>query len=131
MPRIFDCVILAHWGELGLLEKRFQAYQENPDVTHVICECAADPEGNPKPVHFKDSEVAERWHGRWTHVKVEAHEITGQTSAEREECLREYLLHGFSGDPDDLIVFSDIRVIPETPAGVRRRDITRIADLAR
>ena len=129
--RIFDCVILAGWGELGLLEKRFEAYQENPDVTHVICECAAGTDGNPKPVHFKDSEVAERWHGRWTHVKVEAHEITGHTSAERGECLREYLLHGFSGGPDDLIMFSDIRVIPETPAGVRRRDITRMADLAR
>ena len=78
MPRIFDCVVLAHWGELGLLEKRFQAYQGNPDVTHVICECAADPDGNPKPAVFKDSDLAARFHGRWNHVKVEAHEISGQ-----------------------------------------------------
>ena len=131
MPRIFDCVILAHWGELGLLEKRFQAYQEIPEVTHVVCECAADSDGNPKPSHFKDSDLAARFHGRWNHVKVEAHEVTGQTPAERERSLREYLLHGFTGDPDDLIMACDIRVIPEVPAGVPRSSITAIADLER
>jgi hypothetical protein len=134
MPRIFDCVILSHWGEMSLLEKRFQAYQDNPDVTHVICECAADPDGNPRPACFKDgdllvSDLAARWHGRWNHVKVEAHEITGSTPAGREACLREYLLHGFSGDPDDLIMFSDIRVVPQMPAGVPRGSITTIAEL--
>ena len=131
MPRIFDCVILAHWGELGLLEKRFQAYQDNPDVTHVICECAAGPDGNPKPAVFKDSELAARWRGRWNHVRVEAHEVTGRTREERERSLREYLLHGFTGDPDDLIQFSDIRVIPEVPGGVPRSSITAMTDLAR
>ena len=129
MPRIFDFVILSHWGELGLLEKRFQAYQDNPDVTHVICECAAGPGGNPKPAVFKDSELADRWRGRWNHVRVEAHEVAGQTSAEREECLREYLLHGFTGTEDDLIMFSDIRVIPEVPGGVPRGSISSVADL--
>lgn len=119
--RVFDCVILHHWGEMGLLEKRFQAYQDNPDVTHVICET--------EPAVFKDSDLAGQWHGRWTHVKVEAHEITGSTPAEREASLREYLLHGFSGGPDDLIMFSDIRVIPEMPAGVPRGSITTIAEL--
>ena len=131
MPRIFDCVILAHWGELGLLEKRFQAYQDNPDVTHVVCECAADPDGNPKPAVFKDSEMAARFHGRWNHVKVEAHEVTGSTREERERSLREYLLHGFTGDPDDLIMVSDIRVIPEVPGGVPRGSIAAMADLTR
>jgi hypothetical protein len=29
--RIFDCVILSWWGEMGLLEKRFQAFKDNPD----------------------------------------------------------------------------------------------------
>jgi hypothetical protein len=129
MPRIFDCVVLSDWGELGLLEKRFQAYQGIPEVTHVICECAAGPDGNPKPLHFTASETAARWHGRWNHVRVEAHEITGTTPAERERSLREYLLHGFTGEPGDLIMLGDIRVIPETPAGVPRSSITRIADL--
>lgn len=131
MPRIYDCVILAHWGEMGLLEHRFQACQDNPDVTHVILEAAADPDGNPKPVHFKDSDLAGQWHGRWTHVTVEADEITGTTPQEREACLREYLLHGFSGGPDDLIMVSGIRDTPDVSAGVPRGSITRIADLAR
>jgi hypothetical protein len=127
--RIFDCVILAQWGEMGLLEKRFQAYEGNPDVTHVICEALAGPDGNPKPAVFRDSDLAARWHGRWNHVKVEAHEISGATPAERESSLREYLLHAFTGEPDDLIMVSDIREIPAVAAGVPRRGIARMADL--
>ena len=125
--RVFDCVILSWWGEMDLLEKRFQAYQDNPDVTHVICEAG--------PGVFKDgdleSELAGRWRGRWNHVKVEAHEITGNTPAEREASLREHLLHGFNGDPDDLIMFSDIKDIPDMPSGRPRNSIVSMADLAR
>jgi hypothetical protein len=128
--RVFDCVILARWGELGLLEKRFQAYRDRPEVTHVICECTADPDGNPKPAHFTSSDLARRWHGRWNHVEAGAHEITGVTPAEREASLREFLLHGFTGGPDDLVMLSDIRVIPEVPGGVPRRAIAAMADLA-
>jgi hypothetical protein len=129
--RIFDCVILAHWGEMNLLESRFRAYEGNPDVTHVICECAADLDGNPKPAVFKDSDLAARWHGRWNHVKVEAHEISGATPGEREHSLREYLLHGFTGGPDDLVMFSDIRNVPEVPGGKPRKSVMNMADLAR
>jgi len=128
--RVFDCVILAHWGEMGLLEKRFRACESNPDVTHVICEALAGPDGNPKPAVFTGSDLAARWHGRWNHVKVEAGEITGRTREEREDCLREYLLHGFTGDPDDLVMFSDIRDIPAMPGGRPRSSITKMADLA-
>ena len=103
MRRIFDCVILSHWGEMGLLEKRFTACQDNPDVTHVICEAA--------PACFPDSDLAARWRGRWNHVKVEAHEITG----DRDASLRDYLLQGINGDPDDLVMFSSMRDLPGLP----------------
>lgn len=131
--RVFDCVILAHRGEMGLLEQRFQAYQDNPDVTHVILEAAAGLDGNPKAVVFRDGDtecdLAARFRGRWNHVRVEAHEITGNTPAEREACLREFLLHGFSGEPDDLIMFSDIRDIPDVARGVPRRSIAAMGGL--
>lgn len=125
MRRVFDCVILAHWGEMGLLEARFRACQGNPDVTHVICECTADPDGNPKAAVFPDSDLAGRWRGRWNYVKVEAHEITGEWGPS----LREFLRHGLNGNPDDLVVFSDIRDIPEVTAGVPRRSVARMAGL--
>lgn len=124
--RVFDCVILSHWGEMSLLEKRFLAYRDHPEVTHVICEGAADPDGNPKAVVFCDSDLAGRHRGRWNHVRVEAHEIAGETPGERERSLRGYVLNGFNGEPDDLVMFSDIRVIPEKPGGVPRKSI--IAD---
>jgi hypothetical protein len=111
--RIFDCVILSWWGEMGLLEKRFQAFKDNPDVTHVICEAAAGPDGKMKPVLFPDSELATAWRGRWNHVRVEPWEIRGKTPQERESCLREYLLHGFNGEPDDLIMIHGIGDIPD------------------
>lgn len=98
--RVFDCVILDWWGEMGLLEKRFTACQDNPDVTHVICEAA--------PAVFPGSDLAARWRGRWNHVKVEEHEITG----DRQECLRDFLMQGVNGDPDDLILFSGMKDIP-------------------
>lgn len=99
MPRIFDCVILSYWGEMGLLEKRFQAYRDNPDVTHVICEVT--------PAVFPGSDLAERWRGRWNHVRVEPHEITG----DRGECLRGYLRGACNGESGDRIIFSDIREV--------------------
>lgn len=94
--RIFDCVILSYWGEMNLLEKRFLAYQGNPDVTHVICEVA--------PAIFPGSDLAARWRGRWNHVKVEEHEITG----DRQECLQYYLRSTCNGGPGDVIRFSGI-----------------------
>lgn len=124
MSRIFDCVILSHWGELGLLRRRFLAYRNNPDVIHVICECGADAGGNPKPVHFRDSELADEFRGKWNHVKVEAGEITGSTKEERESCLRKFLLHGVNGEPGDRIMLTDIRDIPDKPRGVLKGEVT-------
>jgi hypothetical protein len=117
--RVFDCVILSHWGEMALLEKRFRACEGMPEVTHVICEA--------EPAVFPDSDLAARWRGRWNYVKVEAREITGN----REECLREFLLHGFNGEPGDLIVFSDIRDTFDMAAGRPRGSIVSMADLTR
>ena len=99
--RVFDCVVLDWWGQMGLLERRFRACEGMPEVTHVICEVA--------PAWFPDSDLAARWRGRWNHVKVEEHEITG----DRQECLREHLLHACNGGPGDRIMFSDMREIPE------------------
>lgn len=95
--RIFDCVILSHWGEMGLLEKRFEVHKDDPRITHVIAEMA--------PGVFKDSDLAGAWRGKWNHVLVREDEITG----DREACLRDFLLHGVNGDPDDVIRFSDVK----------------------
>ena len=95
--RIFDCVILSHWGEMGLLEKRFLAYKGHPEVTHVICE--------RKPGCFLGSALADAWRGRWNHVGVEADEGD----------LRDHLSEGCNGEPDDMVLVSDMRTIPEIP----------------
>lgn len=100
MSRIFDCVILSYWGEMGLLEKRFEAYKDDPRVTHVIAEM--------EPGVFTGSDLAGQWRGRWNHVLVRKDEITGN----REACLRDFLVHGLNGDEDDMIRFGDIKDVP-------------------
>lgn len=102
-------MILHWWGEMGLLEKRFRDYADDPDITHVICEAETDLDGNRKAVVFMNSILAGQWRGRWNHVLVRAHEMTGDTREEREECLRGYLRQGVNGNPDSVIRFGDIR----------------------
>ena len=112
MPRVYDCVLLT--DELDLLEARFREYENIPEVTHVICEAPVDYQGNPKPLHFWDNRKGRfaGWHGRWTHVRVEPQELPDADPRARKNALREYLLHGFSGEPGDIILHGGIDEIP-------------------
>ena len=112
--RIFDCVILS--GELDLLERRFRELADIPEVTHVIAESVTDYKGNPKLLHFRaNDDRFLPWLGRWNHVRVEAGELSG-LPLERKEALRDYLSHGFNGEPRDLIMISNIDEIPSRQA---------------
>ena len=112
MPRIFDCLLLD--DELDELEARFRTLEDIPGVTHVICEAPVTSDGEPKPLHFWENRLDRfaAWHGRWTHVRVEPHEITGDTPEAREASLRDYLAHGISGGPGDIILHGPVTDIP-------------------
>jgi hypothetical protein len=113
MPRIFDAFVLN--DELGILETRFADLASVPGLVHVICEAPVTFRGSPKPLHFweaRDTRFA-CWRGRWNHVRVEAHEMGGRTPAAREAAQREYLLHGITGEPGDIIVYGDVADIPD------------------
>lgn len=141
--RIYDCLLLH--DELDLLEARMEALEGVPGLVHVICESSVTPDGEPKPLYFQENRHDRfgRFHGRWNHVIVYPHEITGETPQERKECLQEYLLHGFHGNPQDILFSGDIEVMPDADTleriarrkappenGMRcRRDITTIAEL--
>jgi hypothetical protein len=100
MPRVFDCVILDN--ELGILETRFRAYQDIPEVTHVIVEAA--------PACFPESGLAFSWRGRWNHVRVEEDEIPRMAS--RKKTLQQYMMTGINGEPGDIIMHTEIDEIP-------------------
>lgn len=114
MPRIYDLVIVASEKDLDLLDGRFAEFQDT-DTVHVICESPAAYDGTPKPLHFweeRDGRFA-AWHGRWNHVKVEAGELASdQDPKARKEALREYLIHGLTGEPDDIVLHGGIDEIP-------------------
>ena len=118
MPRIFDCILLD--GELDALEARFRALEDIPGVTHVIAEAPVDHHGQPKPAHFQEHRHGRYapWHGRWTHVLVGAHELPDGTPEAREAALRDYLAHGLSGGPGDVILHGPVTGIPD-PGAVR------------
>lgn len=113
--RAWDCVVVAAERDLDLLEARFTEYADL-GVVHVIAEAVADYQGKPKPMHFFDAAYEERfrpWHGRWNHVRVEAHELPSNASPEvREAALRDYLSHAVAAEPDDIILHGDIDEIP-------------------
>ena len=119
--RIFDLVIVATEKDLDLLEARFREF-EDTDTVHVICEAVAAYDGSPKPLHFlvqnQDGAwtAADRfapWDGRWNHVKVEAGELpSDQDARTRKEHLREFLLHGITGEPGDIVLHGGIDEIP-------------------
>lgn len=114
MPRIFDCVLLAAEPELDLLEARFREFEDIPEVTHVIAEAPVTHQGDPKPLHFWENARGRfaAWDGRWTSVRVEPHELPDADPAARKNALRDYLAHGFSGGPDDIILHGGIDEIP-------------------
>lgn len=144
MPRIYDCFVFN--DELDLLDKRFTILAEVPGLVHVICEAPVTLDGEPKPLHFWENRKSRYacWHGKWNHVKVSEDEIQGDTPEERLASLREYLLHGFHGDPDDIIVPGDTgttpdpgvladlayrRILPPAGGSRRRRDIVTMAGI--
>lgn len=118
MPvRIFDCVIVSSGRDLALLEARMTELADLP-VIHVIAESVTDHHGSPKPLHFAESTLWPQWHGRWNHVRVETGELEGDTPKARKDSLREFLAHGVSAGPDDIILHGGIDEIP-APAAVR------------
>ena len=122
MPLIYDAFLLA--DELDALADRFATLAVVPGLVHVICEAPVTFRGAPKPLHFWEARADGRfacWHGRWNHVRVEAHEMRGRTPAAREAAQREYLLHGIAAEPGDVVLFGDVATIPDPEA---------VADLA-
>ena len=116
MPRVFDCLPVLAGDDPDLLEARFRALEHIPEVTHVLAEAPVDHEGNPKPLHFWDArrDRFRAWHGRWTHVRVEAAELPPPGDREQHEAaLRGYLAHGLSGGPGDVVLYGPAGVIPD------------------
>lgn len=144
MPRIYDCILLLD-DQLDLLEARMEVLSSVPGLVHIVCESSVTTDGEPKPLHFQAERYSRfsRFHGRWNHVIVEPHEITGDMPQEREASLREYVLHGFHGDPQDVLFCGDLLQVPvpdDLEAVARRkadpetigrqhRNITSIAEL--
>lgn len=113
MPRVFDCVILH--DELDLLETRFREYEDIPQVTIVIAESTVDFGGNPKPAHYWENRLSDRffrWHGKYNHVLVHPEELPDADPHVRKDALRDYLAHGINGEPHDIILHGNIDEIP-------------------
>jgi hypothetical protein len=143
MPRIYDCLLLD--DDIDALEARMDALEGVPGLVHIICEAPVTDDGEPKPLHFQENRHTRfaRFHGRWNHVITEPHEITGSTPQERRDSRREYILHGFHGDPQDIVFHGKLEDIPDPevleavarrkrklPEGMRRRkDITTIREI--
>jgi hypothetical protein len=146
--RIYDAVIVASAADLDLLEARFTEFAGLP-VTHVIAECPADYQGNPKPLHFlpdprNPPPLAARWHGRWNHVRVEPHELPplDKGTKARKDAFRDYLAHGTAAEPDDIVLHGSVDEIPSArtiaalldgeahlPVGMEMRHCAYRADL--
>lgn len=120
--RIWDTFIVASEADLDLLEARFTEYADLP-VTHVIAEAPAGYQGNPKPLWFvagpeNGAAYSDRfrpWHGRWNHVRVEAHELPDPKRADpktRKDALRDKLAEATCAEPDDLVLHGGIDEIP-------------------
>ncbi len=110
--RVFDCVIITSDSDLQLLEVRFTEF-ENLNVTHVICEAEVTFDKTPKPLHFAESNLWEKYRGRWNHVRVEARELPEDAPArEKKNALREYLARAVNGDPGDIVLHGGVDEIP-------------------
>ncbi len=116
MPRIWDTVIVASEADLDLLEARFTEYADLP-VVHVVAESPVTYNGYPKPLWFWENRKGRfgPWHGRWNHVRAEAHELPDLPRADakaRKDALREYLAHVVTADPGDVVMHGGIDEIP-------------------
>lgn len=113
--RIYDTVIVNSAEDLDLLEARFREF-EDVDAVHVIAESAADYDGSPKDLHFRDGTCYSRfapWYGRWNHVRVEAHELPAdQPPGVRKNHLREYLKSAITGVGGDIVLVGNLDEIP-------------------
>ena len=111
--RAWDCVIIAAESDLDLLEARFAEYADL-DVVHVIAECVADYKGSRKPLWFWENREDRfaSFHGKWNHVRVEAHELPSAAATTRKNALRDYLAHAVAADPDDIILHGNADEIP-------------------
>lgn len=113
--RIYDCVIIDKRADLDLLEARMVELAGFPEVVHVICEAEADYNGNPKPLWFWDQRTGRfgGFHGRWNHVRVYPFELPARSSPKvRKDALREYLAHGMTAEPHDLVMHGGVDEVP-------------------
>ncbi len=118
MLRIWDAVIVASEADLDLLEARFTEFADLP-VVHVIAEAPVDCQGQPKPLWFWENRTGRfaSWHGRWNHVRAEAHELPQHGDAKaRKDALRDYLARAVTAEPDDLVLHGSIDEIPSERA---------------
>ena len=117
MPRVYDCLLAG--DDPDLLEARFRALENIPGLTHVLAETPVDHQGNPRPMVFWEGRKDRfgRWHGRWTHVRVEAHELPRDATPEQyDDALRGWLAHAAGAEPDAVVLYGEAGEIPD--AGV-------------
>jgi hypothetical protein len=97
------------FNELEILELRLETLDPVVDK-FVICEATTTHSGKPKPLLLQENAHRfEKWAHKIKHVVVEL----GQTTDwGREKEQRVCLWHGFSGNPHDLIILSDVDEIP-------------------
>jgi hypothetical protein len=116
VPRVYDLILFD--DDLDVLRRRIAALEEVPGLVHVICEAPLTFRGTPKPLRFWDNRGQfAPWRTRWNHVRVEPGEMQARTPAGREAAQREYLLHGFNGEPGDILLWSgDITDTPDPDA---------------
>ena len=115
MPRVYDLLLVD--DELDALRRRITSLEEVPGLVHVICEAPVTFKGTPKPLRFWEArDQFAPWRTRWNHVRVEPGEMRARTPEGREAAQREYLLHGFNGEPGDILLWGDIADIPDPDA---------------
>lgn len=122
MKKIFDCFMF--FNEIELLKVRLEEIHSVVDF-FVICESPVTFRGEPKPLHFKESEALfEKYRHKIIHVVVDDLPET-QNPWDREFAQRDALVRGCRmADDDDMIMISDADEIPrrETVIEVRNSD---------
>lgn len=112
------------FNEIELLKVRLEEIHSVVDF-FVICESPVTFRGEPKPLHFKESEALfEKYRHKIIHVVVDDLPET-QNPWDREFAQRDALVRGCRmADDDDMIMISDADEIPrrETVIEVRNSD---------